>query len=113
MLDADMEIHNCQFCGRPLKKYTLAWWSNDENPAPVVGAHCPHTLRTITEIISVKPGKWRSHKLYWTGLWGYNGNGYFCSLRCGYGWAVTEMDKRAAAELDSTTTHTADSSTGS
>jgi hypothetical protein len=25
---------------------------------------------------------------------GYDGNGFFCTLRCGFAWAVSEMKRR-------------------
>jgi hypothetical protein len=55
---------------------------------------------TVAEIIRTEPlnsgyAEPRVHITYWCGAWGYGGNGYFCSLRCGYLWAVREKRQDA------------------
>ncbi len=84
----------CRHCGKGLDKYTHNWWNRDGSPKPSVGADSKYG--TVKQIISDKTSGYDDTTFvsYWCGRWGRQGNGYFCSLRCGYAWAVRHAEER-------------------
>jgi hypothetical protein len=88
----------CRSCGKRLRKYTMAWWSKmDGGSAPEVGqAHGIHG--NVREIVRAKTTAGGEQIVtYWCGGWGYLGNGYFCSQRCGYRWAIHAINQWSGA----------------
>ncbi len=85
---------NCDMCGKPLKKYTQVWWECMDKPElrPVLGKALPRQ-GLVRQIIREQgtPGSVRI--TYWTGQVGYLGRGHFCSLKCGYEWAMDVIAK--------------------
>ena len=83
-----MERPTCKNCKKPLKKYTHYWTNHDkEEPEPIVGSQT--AWGTVLQITRKKISTWAGSSIsYWTGQWGYYGQGYFCSLKCGYYYAV-------------------------
>lgn len=64
-----------------------------DGPRPVVGCKAEHGL--VQEVSPARCDSQAERVLdYWCGEWGYGGNGYFCSVRCGYAWAVRELEAR-------------------
>jgi hypothetical protein len=88
----------CVFCQKPLRKYTYGWWpTSGPGPLPEVGhkAEFGHVVEIIrTEQLPDGYAAPRVHVTYWCGEWGYCGNGSFCSLRCGYMWALNDIRLR-------------------
>ena len=86
---------NCKMCGKPLKKFTQVWWErlDGEASVPVVGKYIPRQ-GVVKQVLRTKgePGNLRI--TYWTGQVGYNGRGFFCSVKCGYEWAMDEIEAR-------------------
>jgi hypothetical protein len=85
----------CRHCGKRLLKHTYSWWPGvGYGHRPEVG--CAAEEGRVVEIIRTKPlndgyAEPRVRITYWCGEWGYYGNELFCSLRCGYVWAVRTL----------------------
>lgn len=84
----------CYACRKPLRKYMHRWWSRiPDGPMPVASCMAEHG-----RVLEVRPARCDSPVErvldYWCGEWGYGGNNYFCSVRCGYAWAVRELEAR-------------------
>jgi len=84
----------CRTCGKLLRKYMLRWWSAmPDGPRPVVGCASEHGI-----VLVLRPARTDSQAErvldYWCGRWGHGGNGYFCSVRCGYFWAIRELEAK-------------------
>ena len=56
------------------------------------GTNCPNEGKPLR--------RYYGKSLYWKSVqnYGYKGNNYFCSLRCGMDWAVIKCD--AGSEID-------------
>jgi hypothetical protein len=81
---------SCKHCGKKLLRLMHTWYEHSSGTKePIVGELDGYGYK-ITEIISVKKDPWAGKRIitYWTGAWGYHGNGLFCSLRCGFNHAV-------------------------
>jgi hypothetical protein len=85
----------CLMCGKTLKKYTRFWWEKLDDPGrePLLGAYLKGQ-GVVREIVRVKGDAGERRVTYWTGEVGYNGRGYFCSVRCGYLWAMDEVEQQ-------------------
>jgi hypothetical protein len=89
----------CIYCRKELKKHTLDWWeAHDEGTMPVPGAVVSYAAvcdvdygmrrYLIRQVLHCRGETGKRRVRYWLGHWGYEGNGRFCSTRCGYEYAV-------------------------
>lgn len=56
---------------------------------------CFYCDKPMNQVVTIErwAGKKRRTK---TGTFGYRGNGWFCSLRCGYAWSLREIKSEGA-----------------
>jgi hypothetical protein len=88
----------CRWCGKALKPQTTTNYENVEKPRA--------TMRTVYDV------GFKSHEEPWPeGTmdvserrisrsflgWGYGCNGSFCTLRCGFRWAVKQLRRGGGA----------------
>lgn len=88
-----MTVPLCLCCGVALRKHPvkhLVFYTSDEAPKRpedvLVGEYA---LRSIFSVKRHASGSIASIALWDGKSFGYQGNGFFCSLRCGYVYAVT------------------------
>lgn len=78
----------CRMCMDPLGKFIRS--VRDQEPPPEAQIIKRETVREL------RGDSWQEIPVidYWMpGAWGYHGNGYFCTLRCGYRFAVWTCHK--------------------
>ena len=82
-----MDTPTCRWCKKPLRKYTHAVSvPTDTPPKEYKGQPVLQVTRKYTFLSG---DKYLFH--VWLGQWGGYGDGYFCGLRCGYQWAVSQQ----------------------
>lgn len=85
-----MSTPTCKQCGKKLLKR----WYTSRTESTSAMPEAPKTFgdRPVLEAkeVSLAYGKtnYYSHRV-WLGDYGYRGNGYFCSVTCGYRYGVT------------------------
>lgn len=81
----------CIWCRKELTKYTHDWWeAHDSGPMPVRGGKVEFGPCTyiVKQVLHTRGDSGSLRIRYWLGHWGYQGNGRFCSQRCGYHYAL-------------------------
>ena len=80
----------CRHCGKPLNQNTRTHWLN---ATPGTGYQPPEGDEEVLQRreVGTRYENWRIA----TGRYGYNGDGLFCTLRCGYEYAVATVSRRA------------------
>jgi hypothetical protein len=79
----------CRACSNRLKKYRR--WKFDIPKACTelqVRQLLPPGAEDLMYRYADIPNRKTMAVSYWVGQWGKDGNGYFCSSRCGFDWAV-------------------------
>ena len=94
-MQTEYEKRKCRQCGKQLPRLLLLWTARGERePEPKVGAQTPWGV--VCEIVKVEDSTFLGKSVtFWTGRWGYHGNGFFCTLRCGFTWAKEYMTRVA------------------
>lgn len=74
----------CRTCGNKL----IGEWISGER-----AKYLKLDVSTAKKTKTVNQGRQFERKEYFFGNYGKNGNNHFCSLRCGYNWAVRYLGK--------------------
>lgn len=57
---------------------------------------CFYCDKPMNQVIRRYHSGFRLERPVKTGTFGYQGNGWFCSLRCGYAWSLREIKSEGA-----------------
>lgn len=77
----------CKCCGKKLAREINLVFRPADEPEPTL----LWDKYTIVEILSKKPDNLQTNQTeyrVWCGHYGYNGNDNFCTMRCGYRYAL-------------------------
>lgn len=88
-----MTAPKCKRCGKQLKKRIYAVMVKP-GQSPPVEFHGKKVLEAVKRENHM--GGTVDEYEIWRGEWGYNGDDFFCTLRCGYWWAVEQVRKLEA-----------------
>lgn len=86
-----MNRPKCRYCGRPLTKTTYSQEVDAGAPAPaeIYGKKVVSVVfRKSLTYRAAKDQKFPERISLWCGEWGRYGDGKFCGINCGYGWAI-------------------------